>query len=116
VKYRVTVYVDNDQYNPNNTLSKIFTLTLKRQAVLVSYTTKNASGLADAKGLANKDSVTRGLRRLGIQFDSLDRSTYGGNAIDYSAGGQSSGQPVPRHRRITISLHPARHLASALSA
>jgi hypothetical protein len=76
--YRVTVWVGNDQNNSNNTLSKTFTLTLKREAVLVSYESTTA------KGRANRDSVTRGLRRLGVKFDSLDRASYGSNFIDYS--------------------------------
>jgi hypothetical protein len=76
--YRVTVWVGNDQNNSNNMLTKTFTLTLKREAVLLSYESTTA------KGLANKDSVGRALRRLGVKFDSLDRASYGSNLIDYS--------------------------------
>lgn len=96
--YRVTVWVANDQNNSNNTLSKIFTLTLKKEAVLVSYESTTA------KGLANKDSVTRALRRLGVKFDSLDRTSYGANFIDYAPWWTliwSTGDPTIAYNNVT---------------
>jgi hypothetical protein len=96
--YRVTVWVGNDQNNANNVLTKTFTLTLKREAVLVSYESTTA------KGLQNKDSVTRALRRLGVKFDSLDRASYGSNFIDYSPWWTliwSTGNPTTAYNNTT---------------
>lgn len=97
--YRVTVWVGNDQNNSNNTLSKTFSLTLKREAVLVSYESTTA------KGLANKDSVTRALRRLGVKFDSLNRASYGSNFIDYTPWWTliwTSGEPTVAYDNATV--------------
>jgi hypothetical protein len=102
--YRVTVWVDNDQYNPNNQLQKTFSLVLKTQAVLVSFTSKNASGLNDTKGLANRDSLTRALDRLGVKYDVLDRSTFGANPIDYSPWWTviwATGDPTQTYNNVT---------------
>ena len=76
--YRVTVFVDPDQNNSNNSLSKTFKLTLKKQAVVVSYESTTA------RGLENRDSLTRALRRLGVAYDSIDRASFGSNVIDYT--------------------------------
>ena len=97
--YRVTVWVGNDQNNGNNILSKTFTLTLKKEAVLVSYESTTA------KGIENKDSVTRALRRLGVKFDSLDRASYGSNFIDYSPWWTliwSTGDPTVAYNNVTV--------------
>jgi hypothetical protein len=76
--FRVTVSVANDQYNANNSISKIFRITVKRQATLLSY---NSNTL---KGRQNKDSLAGALQRLGVFYDSLDRNSYGSNPIDYT--------------------------------
>jgi hypothetical protein len=97
--YRVTVWVGNDQNNANNSLSKTFTLTLKREAVLVSYESTTV------KGLQNKDSLTRALRRLGVKFDSLDRAAYGANFIDYAPWWTliwSTGTPTQAYNTVTV--------------
>jgi hypothetical protein len=83
--YRVTVTAPNDQNNANNVQTKTFRVILKTQAIVVSYTS------ATPQGIANRDSVTAALRRLGIDgvnghafYDSLDRAAFGSNDIDYS--------------------------------
>jgi hypothetical protein len=77
-QYRATVWVDDDQYDANNSLSKTFMALIKREAVLVSYESSSA------RGLENKDSVVRALNRLGVRFDLLDRTSFGANDIDYT--------------------------------
>lgn len=77
--FKVTVSVANDQYNANNTVSKIFQIVVKRAATLLTY---NSSTL---KGQQNKDSLAGALQRLGVKYDSLDRNAWGAsNLIDYS--------------------------------
>ncbi len=76
--YRVTVSVDPDQNNANNSLSKVFKLLVKRAAVLLSY--ENST----AQGQKNKDSLAAALQRLGVPYDSLNRVTYGTAPIDYT--------------------------------
>ena len=68
--FRVTVSVDNDQNNANNVQQKVFRVLLKNSALLVNYESTTA------KGLRNRDSATAALRRLGVPYDSLDRSQY----------------------------------------
>jgi hypothetical protein len=76
--YRAVVWVDNDQNNGNNMLTKTFQALIKREAVLVSYESSSA------RGLQNKDSVVRALNRLGVRYDLLDRTSFGTNEIDYT--------------------------------
>lgn len=76
--YRVTVSVAPDQNNANNSLTKIFKLLVKRAAVLISYESSTA------QGLKNKDSLALALGRLGVPYDSLNRTTFGVGAIDYT--------------------------------
>lgn len=76
--FRVTVNVDPDQNNGNNSLSKVFKLLVKRAAVLLSY--ENST----AQGQRNKDSLAAALQRLGVPYDSLNRVTYGTAPIDYT--------------------------------
>jgi hypothetical protein len=76
--YRAVVWVDNDQNNANNILTKTFQALIKREAVLVSYESSSA------RGLENKDSVVRALNRLGVRYDLLDRTSFGTNDIDYT--------------------------------
>ena len=76
--FRVTVSVDPDQYNPNNSLTKVFKLLVKRAAVLLSY--ENST----AQGQKNKDSLAMALQRLGVPYDSINRVTYGAGPIDYT--------------------------------
>ncbi|HYM21228.1 MAG TPA: T9SS type A sorting domain-containing protein [Candidatus Kapabacteria bacterium] len=76
--FRVTVSVPNDQNNSNNTLTKIFRITVKRQGTLLTY---NSSTL---KGRQNKDSLAAALQRLSVPYDSLDRDAYSSNPIDYT--------------------------------
>jgi hypothetical protein len=76
--FRVTVSVDPDQNNANNSLSKVFKLLVKRAAVLLSY--ENST----AQGQRNKDSLAMALQRLGVPYDSLNRVTYGTAPIDYT--------------------------------
>ncbi len=76
--YRVTVFVGNDQNNGNNSLTKIFKILVKRQATLLSYNSSTA------KGLQNRDSLSRALDRLGVPYDLLDRNAYLTQPVDYS--------------------------------
>jgi len=76
--FRVTVNVDPDQNNSNNSLSKVFKLLVKRAAVLLSY--ENST----AQGQRNKDSLAAALQRLGVPYDSLNRVNYGSAPIDYT--------------------------------
>ncbi|MBS1903769.1 MAG: T9SS type A sorting domain-containing protein [Bacteroidetes bacterium] len=76
--FRVTVSVANDQYNANNTQTKVFQILVKRAATLLTY---NSSTL---RGQQNKDSLAAALQRLGVAYDSLDRNAWGANLIDYS--------------------------------
>jgi hypothetical protein len=76
--FRVTVSVANDQYNANNTQTKVFQILVKRAATLLTYNSSTA------KGQQNKDSLAAALQRLGVTYDSLDRSAWGANLIDYS--------------------------------
>jgi hypothetical protein len=76
--FRLTVSVDNDQNNSNNVQTKTFRVLLKNNALLVAYES------LDAKGLQNRDSVTAALRRLGVPYDSLDRSAYSSIDVDYT--------------------------------
>ena len=76
--FRVTVSVDPDQNNANNSISKVFKLLVKRAAVLLSY--ENST----AQGQRNKDSLAAALQRLGVPYDSLNRVTYGTAPIDYT--------------------------------
>ena len=76
--FRVTVSVDPDQNNANNSLSKVFKIVIKRAAVLLSY--ENST----AQGQRNKDSLAMALQRLGVPYDSLNRVTFGANTIDYT--------------------------------
>ena len=76
--FRVTVSVDPDQYNANNSLTKVFKLLVKRAAVLLSY--ENST----AQGQRNKDSLAWALQRLGVPYDSINRVTYGTGPIDYT--------------------------------
>jgi hypothetical protein len=76
--FRVTVSVANDQYNANNTQTKVFQILVKRAATLLTF---NSSTL---KGRQNKDSLAGALQRLGVAYDSLDRNAWGANLIDYS--------------------------------
>ncbi|MDP4236090.1 MAG: hypothetical protein Q8919_06555, partial [Bacteroidota bacterium] len=76
--FRVTVNVDPDQNNGNNSLSKVFKLLVKRAAVLLSY--ENST----AQGQKNKDSLAAALQRLGVPYDSLNRVSYGTGPIDYT--------------------------------
>src|SRR5439155_3006157 len=76
--FRVTISVDPDQNNSNNSLSKTFKILVKRAALLLSY--ENST----AQGQLNKDSLAAALQRLGIPYDSLNRVTYAGNPIDYT--------------------------------
>ena len=75
--FRTRFYVGADQNNGNNEIDKFFKVLIKHQATLVSYTS------GSVKGLRNKDSVFRALRRLGVAFDSLDRAAQGSLDIDY---------------------------------
>jgi hypothetical protein len=74
--FRLTVSADNDQNNANNVQQKIFRLLVKNNATLVNFESTTA------KGLQNRDSVTAGLRRLGVAYDSLDRSAYASIDLD----------------------------------
>ena len=76
--FRVTVSVDPDQNNANNSLTKVFKLLVKRAAVLLSYESSTA------QGLKNKDSLALALGRLGVPYDSLNRTTFGAGSIDYT--------------------------------
>ena len=76
--FRVTVTTPNDQNNANNAAQKVFRVLLKNNATLVSYTSTTPFGLH------NRDSVTAALRRLGIAYDSLDRSVYSTQDVDYT--------------------------------
>jgi hypothetical protein len=76
--FRVTVWTANDQNNLNNTQTKSFRVMIKRQATLVSY------DATTARGLANKDSATRALKRLGVAYDSLNRQNFSTVDLDYS--------------------------------
>jgi len=76
--FRVTISVDPDQYNANNSLSKTFKILVKRAAVLLSY--ENST----AQGQKNKDSLAAALQRLSIPYDSINRVTYGTGPIDYT--------------------------------
>jgi hypothetical protein len=76
--FRVIVSVANDQYNANNSVTKIFRITVKRQATLLTF---NSNTL---KGRQNKDSLAAALQRLGVAYDSLDRNAYTSNPIDYT--------------------------------
>src|SRR5207247_1674013 len=63
--FRITVAAPNDQFNANNIQQKVFRVLLKTNATLVSFNGSTAAGLK------NRDSVTAGLRRLGVAYDSL---------------------------------------------
>ncbi|MEP7234967.1 MAG: T9SS type A sorting domain-containing protein, partial [Ignavibacteriota bacterium] len=76
--FRVTVSVDPDQNNSNNSLSKVFKIVVKRAAVVLSY--ENST----VQGQKNKDSLAAGLQRLGVPYDSINRVSFGTNTIDYS--------------------------------
>ncbi|MEI8135254.1 MAG: T9SS type A sorting domain-containing protein [bacterium] len=79
--FRLTVYVDPDQNNSNNSLSLIFkTPVIKRAAVLLSY---YDDGIGN-QGRRNKDSLAAALQRLGVPYDSLDRLAAGTAPIDYT--------------------------------
>ncbi len=78
--FRVTVSVDPDQNNANNSISKTFKLLVKRAAVVLSYYNDGVG----SPGNKNKDSVAAALQRLGVPYDSIDRVAFGTNDIDYT--------------------------------
>jgi len=78
--FRVTVYVDPDQNNSNNSLSKVFKIIVKRAALLLTWYNDGQGN----PGHNNKDSLAAALQRLGVPYDSLDRASIGNSPIDYT--------------------------------
>ena len=76
--FRVTISANNDQNNANNSQQKVFRVLIKNNATLVTFESTTAFGLT------NRDSATAALRRLGVPYDSLDRSQYGSVDLDYT--------------------------------